>query len=364
MRVLCDNHNVSDMNTSNDDSSRKLTANVKAGGCAAKIGSAELKRALNLLPKQQCPELIAGLNNFEDAAVYKITEDIAIVETIDFFPPVVDDPFLYGRIAAANALSDIYAMGAKPILALNVLCFPTCDYPEDVVGDILRGGANACAEAGVVIAGGHSIQSSEPIYGLAVTGIVNPKKVLTNGGAQNGDILVTTKPLGTGVMLLGAKGESISEDERKHLFSSMTALNKKALDIAIKYQLHAATDITGFGLVGHLTEMSLASNLSANLYIDALIFFAGALELAAQGFVPAGAYGNRKTFANAIANLDDIEEALQDLLFDPQTSGGLMFAVAEHDAEKLLHDLQEGGLEAAMIGQFKNGRAGEIEVKK
>lgn len=352
------------MNTGNDDSSIKLTANVKAGGCAAKIGSAELKRALNMLPKQECAELIAGLSNFEDAAVYKITDEIAIVETIDFFPPVVDDPFLYGRIAAVNALSDIYAMGAKPILALNVLCFPTCDYPEDVVGDILRGGADACREAGIVIAGGHSIQSSEPIYGLAVTGVVNPKAVLTNGGAQIGDILVTTKPIGTGVMLLGSKGEAISEEQLKQLFSSMTLLNKSALDIAIKYQLHAATDITGFGLVGHFTEMSIASNLSADLYIDELIFFPGARELASQGFVPTGAYGNRKTFANAVLNLDDIEEALQDLIFDPQTSGGLMFAVAETDAEKLLQDLKQGGLEAAIIGQFKNGKAGKIEVKK
>jgi selenide, water dikinase len=251
------------MTTSNNESSRKLTANVKAAGCAAKISSLELKQVLSSIPRTQCPELLTSLENFEDAAVYKITEDIAIIETVDFFPPVVDDPFLFGRIAAVNALSDVYAMGGKPVIALNVLCFPTCDYPLSVVEEILKGGQAACAEAGVTVAGGHSIQGPEPVFGLAVTGVINPKSILTNGGAKNGDVLVLTKPLGTGVMLLGLKGDTLSQIERKQLLDSLTLLNKQALEIANKYHPSAATDITGFGLIGHTTEMAFASGLAA-----------------------------------------------------------------------------------------------------
>ncbi len=352
------------MTTSNNESSRKLTANVKAAGCAAKISSLELKQVLSSIPRTQCPELLTSLENFEDAAVYKITEDIAIIETVDFFPPVVDDPFLFGRIAAVNALSDVYAMGGKPVIALNVLCFPTCDYPLSVVEEILKGGQAACAEAGVTVAGGHSIQGPEPVFGLAVTGVINPKSILTNGGAKNGDVLVLTKPLGTGVMLLGLKGDTLSQIERKQLLDSLTLLNKQALEIANKYHPSAATDITGFGLIGHTTEMALASGLAAYLYIDELPFFAGAVALASQGLVPAGAYANRNTFSSSVINLEHIEIAIQDLLFDPQTSGGLMFALQEEQAVRLLAELTAEGLTASIIGGFVEGKAGQVEVKK
>lgn len=352
------------MTTSNNESSRKLTANVKAAGCAAKISSLELKQVLSSIPRTQCPELLTSLENFEDAAVYKITEDIAIIETVDFFPPVVDDPFLFGRIAAVNALSDVYAMGGKPVIALNVLCFPTCDYPLSVVEEILKGGQAACAEAGVTVAGGHSIQGPEPVFGLAVTGVINPKSILTNGGAKNGDVLVLTKPLGTGVMLLGLKGDTLSQIERKQLLDSLTLLNKQALEIANKYHPSAATDITGFGLIGHTTEMAFASGLAAYLYIDELPFFASAVALASQGLVPAGAYANRNTFSSSVINLEHIEMAIQDLLFDPQTSGGLMFALQEEQAVRLLAELTAEGLTASIIGGFVEGKAGQVEVKK
>lgn len=352
------------MTISDNESSRKLTANVKAGGCAAKISSSELKQVLSSIPRQQCPELLTSLDNFEDAAVYKITEDIAIIETVDFFPPVVDDPFLFGRIAAVNALSDVYAMGGKPLIALNILCFPTCDYPLEVVGEILAGGQAACADAGVTIAGGHSIQGPEPVYGLAVTGTVNPREVLTNGGAKESDVLLLTKPLGTGVMLLGLKAESVSEEEKNDLLASLTMLNKNALEIAKKYKLNAATDITGFGMIGHTREMAVASGLAAYLYIDELPFFQPCIKLASQGFVPAGAYANRNTFAQYVVNLDQIDIALQDLLFDPQTSGGLLFSLQEKHASKLLGELRANGIQASIVGEFQQGTAGQVEVKK
>lgn len=352
------------MTTSNNESSRKLTANVKAAGCAAKISSLELKQVLSSLPRQHCPGLLTSLDNFEDAAVYKITEDIAIIETVDFFPPVVDDPFLFGRIAAVNALSDVYAMGGNPVIALNILCFPTCDYPLEVVEEILQGGHAACAEANVTIAGGHSIQGPEPVYGLAVTGVINPRSILTNGGAKEGDVIVLTKPLGTGVMLLGLKGDSLSKEGSEQLLASLTLLNKGALEIAKKYEPNAATDITGFGMIGHATEMALASGLSAYLYIDALPFFPGAVTLAGQGFVPAGAYGNRNTFAPSVINLEHIDVAIQDLLFDPQTSGGLMFSIKEEPAMRLLRELSDSGLTASIIGGFQTGKPGAIEVRK
>lgn len=363
MRVLCENNDRDEMNISNNESSRKLTANVKAAGCAAKISSLELKQVLSSIKRPHCPELLTSLDNFEDAAVYKITEDIAIVETVDFFPPVVDDPFLFGRIAAVNALSDVYAMGGKPVIALNILCFPTCDYPLEVVEEILQGGQAACNEAEVTIAGGHSIQGPEPVYGLAVTGVVNPQSMLTNGGAKEGDLLLITKPLGTGVMLLGMKGDLLAEAERKQLFDSLTLLNKGALEIAKKYEPHAATDITGFGMIGHTAEMASASGLSAYLYIDELPLFPGARSLAAQGFVPAGAYGNRNTFNSSVSNLEHIETAIQDLLFDPQTSGGLMFALQEKPAMRLLAELKDSGFTAAIVGGMRRGTPGSIILK-
>lgn len=345
---------------------KRLTANVKAAGCAAKLGAAELARLLARVPAKTTPELIAGIGNFEDAAVYKISEDLAIVETLDFFPPMVDDPYMFGQIAAANALSDIYAMGARPIFALNIVGFPTCDFDDDVLVDILRGGANQVEKAGAVIAGGHSIQLDEPVYGLAVTGLVKPSDMLTNGGAKPSDKLVLSKPIGTGISLLGLKAEMLSKTGSEALFRSLSTLNATALETGRKYDIHALTDITGFGLAGHLHEMSKASGLKARLNIYGTKTLPEVLELARQGLVPAGAYGNRESFKDHVTYIDKVDLEYEDLIFDPQTSGGLLFAVSSDDAGALALDLIRNGLDVSIIGEMlklePGNSAGLVEV--
>lgn len=340
----------------------KLTASIKAAGCAAKMSPTELAEVLRALPSLSSPNLLTGMENFEDAAVYKITEDIAIIQTTDFFPPVVDDPYTFGRIAAVNALSDVYAMGGAPILALNILCFPTCDYPLSVAREILRGGADTVAEAGAVMAGGHSIQLPEPIYGLCVTGVVHPARMLTNSGARVGDVVVLSKPVGTGVGLLGLKGGQLSETQREELIRNLTTLNNRSLEIALRYQVHAATDVTGFGLIGHLHEMACASGLEFALWADSVPLLPGTQALAQQGFVPAAAYSNRRAYQPFVNNKIDVDESLADLLYDPQTAGGLLFCVDQMQAENLLQELQQLEMTSAAIGTFRSGTAGAVEI--
>lgn len=350
------------MDEERQTASKLLTANVKAGGCAAKIGAAELAQILTNLPLATSPDLLTGMEHFEDAAVYRISDEIAIIQTIDFFPPVVDDPFLYGMISAANALSDVYAMGGTPILALNVLCFPTCDFPVEVVRDIVRGGATQVQAAGAILAGGHSIQSHEPIYGLSVTGVVHPSKILTNGGAKAGDGIVICKPLGTGVALLGMKANLISKNAGDVLLKSLTTLNNKALESALKFSPNAATDVTGFGLIGHVHEMAKASGLSAQIWTDHIPLLPEVHELAEQGFVPAGAYGNRNSYEQFTTYINDVDLPMTDLLFDPQTSGGLLFAIPFEKSEQLVKELRASDIQAACIGKFKTGTGGIVEV--
>ncbi len=342
--------------------SQKLTANIKAAGCAAKISPAELAEILRELPRLSAPNLLTSMDNFEDAAVYKISADTAIIQTTDFFPPVVDDPYTYGRIAAVNALSDVYAMGGRPVLALNILCFPTCDYPPEVLKKILRGGADAVVEAGACMAGGHSIQAPEPVYGLSVMGIVHPDHILTNGGAHAGDAIILCKPIGTGVGLLGLKGEQLKEQDARALLLNLSTLNDKALARALEFSIHAATDVTGFGLAGHLHEMAAASGLSAKLYAGRVPLLPAVLELAAQGFVPAGAYANRNAYREHIRYKYDPDEELMDLFFDPQTAGGLLLALERKSARELVAKLTDDGLNAAIVGEFQAGNPGEVEV--
>lgn len=340
----------------------KLTAHVKAGGCAAKISAAELAEIVSGLPEFTDPQLLTTIRSFEDAAVYKISDDTCIVQTIDFFPPVVDDAYLFGKIAAVNAISDIYAMGARPILALSVLCFPTCDFPLDVAQQIVAGGADALKAAGAALVGGHSIQAKEPIYGLAVTGIIDPQHILTNGGAKVGDALVLTKPIGSGSLLLAQKAGMLSARSEKILIDSLTLLNGKALEIALPFKPHAATDVTGFGLIGHLHEMAKGANLKCILHASNVPLFPDATSFAEQGLVSGGAYANRNSYS-AICNIDDaIDLAVADLFFDPQTSGGLLFAVEATKAEKLAQSLRDAGLTGAIIGEFVEGTAGQVEV--
>lgn len=354
--------NPKDDNTNN---THRLTSNVKAGGCAAKMSSSELKQILANLPKSKDPRLLTGIDNFEDAAAFQLNGDLALVKTVDFFPPLLDDPYLYGQIAATNALSDIYAMGAKPALALALLVFPTCDFPLDIAAEILKGGADQVSKAGAIIAGGHSIQGSETLYGLCVSGFVHPDKLLTNSGAKPKDRIIATKSLGAGVSLLALKAGLLNDEAKSRLFSNLTSLNDKAID-ALSYlspNIHACTDITGFGLIGHIQEMSKASKLGAVVEVSSIRFLPGVLELASQGLVPAAAYGNRKSFQGNVSYIKDLPLEVTDLLYDPQTSGGLLFAVEPEYSEDCLKALALVGIEASCIGHFEEGIPGHIDIK-
>lgn len=293
-----------------------------------------------------------GLETSDDAAVYKVSDSIALIQTVDFFTPVVDDPYLFGQIAAANALSDVYAMGGEPILALNIVGFPDCQ-PTSVLAEILRGGADKVKEAGAVLAGGHSIQDAEPKYGLSVTGFVHPERVLKNAGAEAGDVLLLTKPLGSGILNTAVKAELASAADAEEVVKTMAALNKKARDVMVRFSVHSCTDITGFGLAGHGLEMAKASDVSLEIDLNGLPVLSGAMEYASMGLVPGGAYRNREYVGAGAAFGRDASEADMDIVFDPQTSGGLLIALPEAQAGELLSALEGAGMETpyARIGR-------------
>ncbi len=347
---------------------KKLTQKVKAGGCASKISSQELALILSGLEKNSHPNLLTDMRNFEDACVYKLSEDLALVQTLDFFPPMLDDPYLFGQIAAANALSDIYAMGATPSLALNIIGFPTCDYSQtelqNVLNVILKGGADKVKQSGAVLGGGHSIQLSEPIYGLSVTGFIHPQKLLTNCGAKSGDNIVLSKPVGTGVALLGLKGERLLPDTQKILFDNMTLLNASALKASCDLEIHALTDLTGFGLIGHIHEMAFASGLNAYINRRQINCFPQVRELAREGFVPAGSYTNRESFSQYAKFENGVPLEDEDIFFDPQTSGGLLFALPENQTSTLMESLTAQGLTPSLVGSFiKEDTEGNVVIQ-
>ena len=289
--------------------------------------------------------------------MYKVSDDLALVQTVDFFPPMVDDPYLFGQIAATNALSDVYAMGGEPKLALNLLCVPE-DMPKETVHQLLRGGYDKVYEAGTIITGGHSILDKEPKYGLAVTGFVHPEKMLTNSGAKPGDVLLFTKPIGIGVLTTAAKAELASEEAMTLAYKMMTTLNKSARDTMVKYDVHACTDVTGFGMLGHLFEMAQGSNVEITLDVDAIDMIPEALDFARIGILPAGMYRNRK-FAEAGVDAGETELAKQDLLYDPQTAGGLLMAVAAEDADALFAELKTTVPSAQRIGTVAEYQGGK-----
>ena len=326
----------------------KLTKLSKCAGCGAKVGAGVLKKLLQDIPVLSDPNLIVGFDKSDDASVYKMNNSQAIVQTIDFFPPIADDPFLFGQIAATNALSDIYAMGGEPHLALNVMCVPE-DMPKDAVHEILRGGYEKCAEAGVIICGGHSIFDDEPKYGLSVTGFVHPNAVWKNIGAKPGDVLILTKPIGIGVMTTAQKGDLLDEKTLSRLYGLMTTLNKDARNVLVNYPVHACTDVTGFSLLGHLLEMCEGSDVSAVLDVTKIDIIPEALEFARIGILPEGMYRNR-SFAEERVDTGTIELAICDILFDPQTSGGLLCAVDPAYAEQLMEDLSGKVPSAQQIG--------------
>lgn len=291
-----------------------------------------------------------GYDTSDDACVYKINDSTAIVQTVDFFPPLVDDPYLFGQIAAANAFSDIYAMGATPTHAMNLLCFPNC-LDLEIAGEILKGGADKAAEAGCAIAGGHTIYDNEPKYGLCVSGVVDPGKILLNSSAKEGDVLVLTKPLGTGILTTAFKADFVSPEHYNIAVASMRLLNKYAAEAVAGLRVHACTDITGFGFAGHVCEMAEGSALTARIDPDALPILPGAKDMAMLGMIPGGAYRNRDHFDKK-TDLTGIDTVTADILFDPQTSGGLLFAVEEGDCAALLSRLKAAGLTAAAVGRF------------
>ncbi len=331
----------------------KLTSLSKTAGCAAKIGPKTLASILGKLPKFENENLLVGIDTNDDGAVYRINDDVAIISTLDFFTPVVDDPFIFGQIAACNALSDIYAMGGEPILALNIVAFSNCLDPE-ILGEILKGGALKVKEAGAVLAGGHSIQDDEPKYGLSVNGIVHPDKIFTNSTAKAGDKLILTKPVGVGIVNTAIKADMAKESSVKEAIYSMTSLNKRAKDVFLKHNINACTDVTGFGVLGHGLEMAKGSDVSIRIHPDKISYITGAMDLADMGIVPEGAYRNRE-FVTEDVDLGGTKEVYIDLLCDPQTSGGLLASVPGDNVESVHSELKNAGVETeiSIIGEVE-----------
>ncbi|MEG1547409.1 MAG: selenide, water dikinase SelD [Clostridia bacterium] len=341
----------------------KLTKLAKCAGCGAKVGAGELAKLLTDLKIHHDDNLIVGYDKSDDAAVYKLSDELALVQTLDFFPPIADDPYIFGQIAATNALSDIYAMGGQPKLALNIMCVPK-DMPTETVHLILKGGYDKVYEAGAIITGGHSIFDDEPKYGLSVTGFVHPDKVLTNSGARPGDMLLLTKPLGIGILNTALKADMLSAEGEKLIYRLMTTLNKGARDAMVKYDVHACTDVTGFGLLGHALEMAQGADVTIELDIKRIDIIPEALEFARMGLLPDGMYRNR-SFAQAHVDAAEVELCIQDALYDPQTSGGLLIAVAERDAAALLHELSTAVPSAQCIGRViqANGMRIRLQIR-
>jgi selenide,water dikinase len=326
----------------------KLTKLAKCAGCGAKVGAGVLAQLLEDIKVRRDPNLLVGFDKSDDASVYRVSDELALVQTVDFFPPIADDPYIFGQIAATNALSDVYAMGGEPKLALNIMCVPE-DMPRDTVHQILRGGYDKVYEAGALITGGHSIFDDEPKYGLAVTGFVHPEKIFTNSGAQAGDVLFLTKPIGIGVMTSAIKAGICSEAGGELATRLMTTLNKGARDVMVRYHVHACTDVTGFGLLGHACEMAQGSNVEITLHPGDIDLIEEALEFARMGVLPAGMYRNR-SFAESRVDAGNTETAVQDLLYDPQTSGGLLIAVDGAEADAFGAALQGAVPSAQRIG--------------
>ena len=334
----------------------KLTKLAKCAGCGAKVGAGVLAKLLDGIRVHSDPNLLVGFDKSDDASVYKVTDELALVQTVDFFPPIDDDPYTFGQIAATNALSDVYAMGGEPKLALNIMAVPD-SLPKEAVHALLRGGYDKVYEAGAIITGGHSILDDEPKYGLAVTGFVHPDRLLTNSGAKPGDVLFLTKPLGVGILTTAAKAELLEPEELRRVTVLMTTLNKGARDVMVKYRVHACTDVTGFGLLGHGLEMAQGSDTELHLQTAGLDFLPRALDFAGMGILPAGMYRNR-SFAADFVEPGQVPLAVQDAMYDPQTSGGLLIAVHPDDADAMYAELRTAVPSAQRVGTVEAYRGG------
>lgn len=314
------------------------------------------------LPKFSDPNLLVGFESSDDAAVYKINDELALIQTVDIFPPVVDDPYEYGLIAAANSISDVYAMGGLPKLAMNIFCFPE-DLPKDVLHAILQGGYEKVQEADALIVGGHTIKDVEPKYGLCVSGFIHPSQIWYNNTAKPGDVLILTKALGSGILSTAAKGDMLSLAEHKAMISSMAALNKVSAQIARPYPINACTDITGFGILGHCLEIAVGSHCSITLDSTALPLLPGTMEYARMGIIPAATYQNRSSVEDLVNLNAGISLEMSDLLFDPQTSGGLLFSLPEKEGQQLLKELNASIPVAKIIGHVEAFHDWSIFVK-
>lgn len=336
----------------------KLTSLAGAAGCAAKLGAGDLSAIAFPLSKlfdgASYPNLMVGLAEPDDAAVYRLNSTQAIISTTDFFPPVVDDPYWFGAIAAANAMSDVYAMGGEVLMAINLCAFPA-EVDFAILAEILRGGAEKVKEAGAVVAGGHTIMDNEPKYGLAVTGVVHPDRVLTKGGARAGDVLILTKPLGAGVITTALKKGQAHEAHVENAMQIMATLNRVAAQAAQQVEVHAMTDVTGYSLLGHGREMANLSGVNLRIHSNAIHWMEGAQHYAELGAFAGGMGRNRGFYGKWVQFEDSVNEVTRQLLFDPQTSGGLLIAVAREYAEPLLQTLTQRGIDGQRIGEVAVG---------
>jgi selenide, water dikinase len=340
----------------------RLTQQVKAGGCASKLAPGSLRAVLDRLPAQTDPNLLVGFDQSDDAGVYRIAENNALVQTVDFFTPMVDDAYTFGQIAAANALSDVYAMGGMPLTALAIVCFPQ-DGDLEILGEVMQGGLSKMREASCTVVGGHSVRDSEMKFGYAVTGLIDPRHVFTNAGAREDDVLILTKPIGTGVITTALKQGRAQNAWVDGAVQSMTFLNKSAADIVSGHSgVHAMTDVTGFGLMGHGREMAMASKVTLEIETDAVPRIAGALDAIALGAIPGGLIANREYAECFVSDAPSsrIGDELRTLIFDPQTSGGLLISVAPENAEALLASMIDAAIPAARIGRVLGGRPGIV----
>lgn len=338
----------------------KLTKLAKCAGCGAKVGAGTLSKLLDGFKTHYDPKLIVGYDKSDDASVYVINDETALIQTVDFFPPIVDDPFLYGQIAAANSISDIYAMGGKPKLALNVMSVSE-NMTEETVREVLRGGYEKAYEAGVIITGGHTINSEEPLYGLAVSGFAHPDKILSNSNAKPGDVLILTKKLGVGIITTAAKVDELGGDAdeanrlapkklMEEVYLQMARLNKSAAEVLGSYHVSSCTDVTGFSLMGHSLEMAQGSDVCINIEASKVPHFEEAIELADMGMIPAGAYRNRDFVGDRVWVDNSINRAITDVMFDPQTSGGLLISIPQEESGECLERLVEVCPDASVIG--------------
>ncbi|MFZ0879962.1 MAG: selenide, water dikinase SelD [Candidatus Acidiferrales bacterium] len=349
----------------------KLTSTAKAAGCAAKLSPSLLQRVLKRLPQLNDPNVIVGFETSDDAGVYRISDELALVQTVDFFTPIVDDPFLFGQVAAANALSDVYAMGGRPISALSIVAFPPNGDP-DILEQIMRGGLSKMNEAGAAVLGGHSIRDDELKFGYAVTGLIHPQKIWRNVGAKPGDAILFTKPVGTGVISTALKQGKASEESVRAATESMTRLNRAAAEALLAFSaagngsggnpIHAVTDVTGFAILGHAREMALGSGVSFRLDHTRVEYLPGAIEYARGGFISGGLKNNRDFVEGCAQFASGVAEEFRTLFFDPQTSGGLLVSIEELHAAGALESLDRHGVSARAIGRVLEKRSPLIEV--